>query len=157
MCCLPYSKTTFFTIQLTYSIIHELNNSRTKQLTNLKNHELEILRYILQNARRLSLPSSEKKAQKHANWHYFQPFLILFLSIFGHITCILHHFAFLVWLPTRNFPTPITRFLALKSHFLVANLPFLAMCFMVWKGFVYTIVVDIYAFHLTSSSILHCI
>ena len=34
-------------------------------------------------------------------------------------------------------------------------LPFLAMCFMVLKGFVYTIAVDVYAFRLTFSSILH--
>ncbi len=36
-------------------------------------------------------------------------------------------------------------------------MPFLAMYFMVRKGFVYTIVVDIYAFRLVFSSILHCI
>ena len=33
--------------------------------------------------------------------------------------------------------------------------PFLAMCFMVLKGFVYTIVVDVYAFRLAFCSILH--
>ena len=36
-------------------------------------------------------------------------------------------------------------------------LPFLAMCFMVLKGFVYTIVVDIYAFRLAFSGILPCV
>ena len=39
----------------------------------------------------------------------------------------------------------------------MAILPFLAMFFMVLKGFVYTIVMDIYAFHLAFSSILHCV
>ena len=34
-------------------------------------------------------------------------------------------------------------------------LPFLAMWFMVLKGFVYTIAVDVYAFRLAFSSILH--
>ena len=34
-------------------------------------------------------------------------------------------------------------------------MPFLAMYFMVRKGFVYTNVVDIYAFRLVFSSILH--
>jgi len=58
----------------------------------------------------------------------------------------LHHFAFLDWLPTRIFSTPNYPLLAPKTHFLTAILPFLAMCFMVLKGFVYTIVVDIYAF-----------
>ena len=36
-------------------------------------------------------------------------------------------------------------------------MPFLAMYFMVRKGFVYTIAVDIYAFRLVFSSILPCI
>ena len=36
-------------------------------------------------------------------------------------------------------------------------LPFLAMCFMVLKGFVYTIAVDIYAFRLAFSGILPCV
>ena len=36
-------------------------------------------------------------------------------------------------------------------------LPFPAMCFMVLKGFVYTIAVDVYAFHLAFSTILHCV
>ena len=34
-------------------------------------------------------------------------------------------------------------------------LPFLAMFFMALKGFVYTNAVDIYAFHLAFSAILH--
>ena len=36
-------------------------------------------------------------------------------------------------------------------------LPFLAMCFMVLEGYVYTIAAYIYAFHLAFSSILHCV
>ncbi len=36
-------------------------------------------------------------------------------------------------------------------------LPFFAMCFMVLKGFIYTFVVDFYAFRLAFSTILHCI
>ena len=36
-------------------------------------------------------------------------------------------------------------------------LPFLAMCFMVLKGFVYTISVDIYTFCVAFSSTLHCV
>jgi len=33
--------------------------------------------------------------------------------------------------------------------------PFIAMCFMILKGFVYTIAVDDYAFRLAFCSILH--
>ena len=36
-------------------------------------------------------------------------------------------------------------------------LPFLDMCFMVLKGFVYTIAVDVYAFCLAFSIKKHCI
>ena len=36
-------------------------------------------------------------------------------------------------------------------------LSFFAMLFMVRKGFVYTITVDVYAFHLVFSTILHCV
>ncbi len=39
----------------------------------------------------------------------------------------------------------------------MAILPFLAMFFMVLKGFVYTIAMDVYAFRLAFSSILHCV
>ena len=79
------------------------------------------------------------------------------LSIFKKRTCILHHFAFLVWPPTHNFSSPITRFLHLKSHFLTTISPFSALLFMVWEGFIYTITADIYAFRPAFSSILHCV
>ena len=36
-------------------------------------------------------------------------------------------------------------------------LPFFAMLFMARKGVVYTIAVDVYAFHLAFSTILHCV
>jgi len=39
----------------------------------------------------------------------------------------------------------------------MAVLPFLAMCFIDLKGFVYTITVDFYAYRLASSSILNCV
>ncbi len=39
----------------------------------------------------------------------------------------------------------------------MAFLPFLAMCFMALKGFVYTIVMDVYAFRLAFSGKSHCI
>ena len=78
-------------------------------------------------------------------------------SIFEKITYILHHFAFLFWLPTRFFSTPITRFQPLKFHFLMAILPLLALFLMVRKGFIYTIAAYFYAFRLAFCSILHCV
>ena len=46
-------------------------------------------------------------------------------------------------------------FSPLKPYFLMAILPLSAMFFMTRKGFVYTISVDIYAFHLVFTSIFH--
>jgi hypothetical protein len=60
-------------------------------------------------------------------------------------------------LPSRIFSTPNTHFYHLKTHFLAAILPFLVMCFMVIKGFVYAIAADIYAFRLPFNGILHCV
>ena len=79
------------------------------------------------------------------------------LSIFRLGTCILPHFTFLVWLLTRIFSTPITLFFPLKPHFLVPILPFGAMCFVVLRGFIYTIAVYFYAFCLSFNSILPCV
>ena len=88
---------------------------------------------------------------------FFYPFTPQGLPVFKPKTCILHHFAFLVWLPTHNFSTPKTHFQPPKPYFLMAILPFSAMCFRVLKGFVYTIAVDVYAFHLAFSGKSHCI
>ena len=85
----------------------------------------------------------------------FLLFYALHLSVFKHKTCILHHLAFLEWLLTRIFPSPITHFLPLKTHFLTTILPISAMCFMALNGFVYAISVDIYAFLLAFSTKLH--
>ena len=70
---------------------------------------------------------------------------------------ILYHLAFLDWLNTRSFLSPITRFYPLKSHFLTTILPVSDMYLMSLKGFVYTIAVDIYAFCLAFSVILPCV
>jgi len=94
------------------------------------------------------------KVGKYPLFLTFCAFCFVFFEI---NTCILHHLAFLVWLPTYNFSTPITCFLPLKPHFLIAILPFLAMYLVALKDFVYTIAVYFYAFHLAFSSILHCI
>ena len=93
--------------------------------------------------------------KKQANWNFFRPFTSLVLSVFRNRTCILHHFAFLVWLPAHNFRSPITCFLPLKPHLLMVILPLFGMCFMAWRGFVYAIAVDVYAFCLAFSSKSH--
>ena len=95
--------------------------------------------------------------KKVANIRYFSSFIPSGLSVFKPGTCILHHIAFLFCLPAHYFLPPITPFSPLKTYFLAAVLPFLAMFFMTLKGFVYTIVVDVYAFRLTLSVVLNCI
>ena len=48
-------------------------------------------------------------------------------------------------------------FSPLKPYFLMAVLPFLAMCFMVLEGYVYTIAAYFYAFRFAFCTILHCV
>jgi len=84
----------------------------------------------------------------------FTPFV---LSIFKNKIYILHHFAFLVWLPPHNFLCPITRFLPLKTHFLTTISPLSALFFMVHKGYIYTIVMYFHTFYLAFSGILPCV
>ena len=96
-------------------------------------------------------------SQKHAISRILHPCTLLFQSIFKKRTCILHHFAFLVCLPTHYFSHPITRFQPLKLHFLTAILSFLAMSLMVRKRFVLTISAYIYAFRLAFSNIFPCV
>ena len=92
-----------------------------------------------------------------ANIRYFSPFMPSGLSVFKPGTCILHHIAFLFCLPAHYFSPPVTPFSPLKTYFLAVVLPFLAMFFMTLKGFVYTIMVDVYAFRPALSVVLNCI
>ncbi len=186
MCCLPHSKARFYysTHKLNYSrtqlftnlITHELTNSQTYILTNLITHELTNLHtHELTNSITHKLTNlksynifykthvashsllAKKKPKNKQIGVIFSLTCFFFCPFFLHITCILHHFAFLFWLSTRIFQPPITHFLSLKSYFLTTILPFLGMCFMVLKRFVYTIAVDVYAFHPAFSTILHCV
>ena len=116
-----------------------------------------MLSFILQHHPNFRAVLAKIQAIKQVNRYFLQPFTSFKLSVFKHTTCILHHFAFLVWLPARNFSSAITHFQALKSHFLTTISPFSSMYFMVLRGYVYTIAADFYAFRLVFSTILHCI
>ena len=138
------------------------NNSRTHQLTIWKTHKLinpnlKSLLFILQYHSNFRSVLAKIQATMQVNRPYFQPFTPYNLFDFKKTACILHHFAFLDWLSTHDFCSPKTHFQTSKPHFLTTILPFLAMYFMVLKGFVYTFAVDIYAFYLVFSTILHCI
>jgi len=79
------------------------------------------------------------------------------LSFFEKTTCVLHHFAFLFWLDARVFFKSNYPHLTPKKPFFTPVLPFSAMCFFALKGFVYAIVVDVYAFCLAFSGISPCV
>jgi len=79
------------------------------------------------------------------------------LSVLKNKTCILHHFAFLFWLPARIFYGSKTRFYPPKTYLFTAILSFLAIFLMVLRGIVYTIMPYFYAFCLAFSNILDCI
>ena len=153
------------TYKLTTPLIHKLKSSSTYKLKNLSTHnptnastqKLKLLFFILQYRFNFHSVLAKMQAVKQLNNYYLQIFTTFDLSVFKNKTCILHHLAFLVWLPAHIFLLPITPFLPLKSYFLTTILPILAMCFMVLKGFVYTIAVDIYAFRLAFSCIQHCV
>ena len=143
--------------QLTNPSIHHLPTSQPRQLANSSTKKLKSIIFVLQNRSDFIAILAKMLAVNWANWHYLQFFASLTRSIFKRKTCILHHFAFLDWLPPHYFLRPITRFYPLKPHFLTAILPFIVLILMVRKGFVYAIVVHIYAFCFAFSGILCCI
>ena len=135
----------------------ELINSKELQLSKSPNQKASIIIFLLQNHSSFRSVLAKTSVIKQVNSHYFQPFTPLVLSVLKNKTCILHHLAFLVWLPAHYFLRPTTHFQPLKNHFLTIILPILTMCFMVLRGFIYTIAVYVYAFHLAFSTILPCI
>jgi len=96
--------------QLTNPSIHHLPTSQIRQLANLSTKKLKNIIFILQYHSNFIAILAKILAVNWANWHYFQLFTSLTRSIFKHKTCILHYFAFLVWLPTHYFLHPIIRF-----------------------------------------------
>ena len=96
--------------QLTNPSIHHLPTSQTRQLANSSTKNLKSIIFILQNRSSFIAILAKILAVNWANWHCFQPSASLTRSIFKRKTCILHHFAFLDWLPPHYFLRPITRF-----------------------------------------------
>ena len=97
------------------------------------------------------------EVEKQENHHFCQPFAPIDLSIFKKTTCVLHHLAFLVWLPSRIFSSPNTCFQPRKPNFLMVFLPPLSHVLMVSKWFYDTFAVYFHAHRLAFSSILTCI
>ena len=74
---------------------HQLKNSPTQKLKSLS--------FILQYCSNFRSVLARIQAKKQVNFHYFYLLTPWCLSILKPRTCILHHFTFLVWLPTRIF------------------------------------------------------
>ena len=111
----------------------------TQKSTNSKAHQRKILNYyffLLQNHSNFRSVLAKILVIKQVNCHYSWPFTPFVLSVLKNKTCILHHIAFLVWLPTHYFLRPTTHFQPLKTYFLTIILPILTMCFMVLRGFI---------------------
>ena len=119
--------------------------------------KVNIVIFILQLRSNFHAVLAKISVKKQVNSPYFLPATSSNLSVFKKKTCILHHLAFLFWLPTHYFLRPITRFQTLKCHFLMVILPFLAMNLVIRKGFIYTIAAYIYAYRLAFCSILPCV
>ena len=135
----------------------ELINSKEYQLKSPPTQNLKLLFFLLQNHSNFRSVLAKISVKKQVKSRFFYPFTPWGLSVFKPRTCILHHLAFLVWLPTHYFLRPTTHFQTPKTYFLTTISPSSAMFFMVRKGFIYTITMYIYAFHLAFSTILPCI
>ena len=119
--------------------------------------KVNIVVFVLQFRSNFHAVLAKISVKKQVNGPYFLPATSSNLSDFKKKTCILHHLAFLFWLPTHFFLRPITRFQPLKCHFLMVILPFLVMYLVIRKGFIYTIAAYIYAYRLAFCSILPCV
>ena len=122
------------TYQLNSSSTYQLNSSSTYQLTNSSTYQLiklKIVAFILQQRSIFHSVLAKLQVKKQVKSHYLQLLMPVVLSIFRRKTCILHHFAFLVWPKARNLSRPKTHFQIQKPYFLTTILPILAMCFMV--------------------------
>ena len=119
--------------------------------------KVNIVVFILQLRSNFHAVLAKISVKKQVNSPYFLPATSSNLSVFKKKTCILHHLAFLFWLPTHYFLRPITRFQPLKCHFLMVNQPFLVMYLVIRKGFIYAIAAYIYAYRLAFCSVLPCV
>ena len=88
----------------------QLPKTSTHKLKNSPSQKLKLLSFILQRSSNFRFVLAKILVKKLVKSHYFYPLTPWGLSIFKPKTCILHHFAFLVWLPVRIFSTPISHF-----------------------------------------------
>ena len=104
------SQTHQFKNSLTHKLInsqtHQLTNSSVQKLINSLTQKLKSLSFILRYCSNFCSVLAKIQAEKLVKSRFFYPFASLALSIFTPRTCILHHFAFLVWLRAGDFSSP---------------------------------------------------
>ena len=88
--------TNSLTRQLTNSQVYKLINSSTLQITSSSTQNLKSISFILQYHSRFCSVLAKIWVKKQVNIYYFYPSTSFVMSIFKNVTCILHHFAFLV-------------------------------------------------------------
>ena len=81
-------------------------NSQTHKLINSPTQILKFLSIILQSCSNFHSVLAKIQAEKLVKSRFFYPFAPLALSIFTPRTCVLHHFAFLIWLRAGDFSSP---------------------------------------------------
>ena len=74
---------------------------------------------------------AKKDLSKQVIRHFFQANTVFLLLVFEGIICVLHHLAFLVWLPAHIFFKPNYALLATKTPLLMDVLSCLALLLMV--------------------------
>ena len=104
------SKTHLLTNSLTHKLInsqtHQLTNSSVQKLINSLTQKLNLLSFVLQCRSNFRSVLAKIQAEKLVKNRFLYPFAPLALSIFTPGTCILHHFAFLVWVKSDVFSDP---------------------------------------------------
>ena len=92
--------------QHTKSSAHKLISTRTHQHKNSSVQKLKLLSFILQCCSNFRSVLAKIQAEKLVKNRFLYPFAPLVLSIFTPRSCILHHFAFLVWVKADDFSSP---------------------------------------------------
>jgi len=86
----------------------ELINSKEYQLKSPPTQNLKLPPFLLQNHSNFRSVLAKILVKKQVKSRFFYPFTPFVLSVLKNKTCILHHIAFLVCLPTRIFQLQIT-------------------------------------------------
>ena len=94
------------THQFKNSLTHGLISSKTHQFKNSLTQKLKLLSFILQYRSNFRSVLAKIQAEKLVKNRFLYPFAPLALSIFTPRSCILHHFAFLVWVKADDFSSP---------------------------------------------------